>query len=361
MADETKTDTSIKSLYSFGGLLFLVGTVLLGSYQTMAKLADVGKGQPVATPVAILVMEALKLLVSAKGLVDGIGVEAAIRALKEIQPKDYLMYGVPGFLYAFNNNLEIVALQFMDPATNRLLNNLKIPMTAIIFQSFMSKTISKQQWTALGLLVAGSCLASLSNGNASSGELFVTSFGVVVMLFYGAVSASASVFNEYIMKEGTGANQSIHLQNLLLYSWGMLLNGAAFLLFASNGSAAGAGFETSTQLFWWILFVLNGAFHGLVISAVIKYLSSIFKLFMSACAIFVAGFLQLVLGASSLPIGFVAAACMVSAALYLYNTPGLLFKESESASADTNDKPEELKGLTLEEPEEIESAETRQE
>merc|ERR1712086_596522 len=296
----SNSDVSIQSLFSMGGLLFLAGTLLLGSYQTMAKMADLGQGQPVATPVAILLMELLKLLVSAKGLTDAMGTDGAIAALKAVEPKDFLMFGVPGLLYAFNNNLEIMALNYMDPATNRLLNNLKIPSTAIIFQIFMAKTISKNQWIALGMLLVGSCLASLSNGNAKGGELYVTTFGVVIMLFYGLVSASASVFNEYIMKQGAGAEQSIHLQNLLLYSWGIALNGTAFLLF-----------------------------------------SSIFKLFMSACAIFVAGFLQMILlGATSLPFGFIVAACMVSGALYLYN-----LKPPEPAVLEPAPSEEEMESL----------------
>jgi len=99
----SNTDVSIQSLFSLGGLLFLAGTLLLGSYQTMAKMADLGQGQPIATPVAILLMELLKLLVSAKGLTDALGTDGAIAALKAVQPKDFLMFGVPGLLYAFNN------------------------------------------------------------------------------------------------------------------------------------------------------------------------------------------------------------------------------------------------------------------
>ena len=99
----SNSDVSIQSLFSMGGLLFLAGTLLLGSYQTMAKMADLGQGQPIATTVAILLMELLKLLVSAKGLTDAMGTDGAIAALKAVEPKDFLMFGVPGLLYAFNN------------------------------------------------------------------------------------------------------------------------------------------------------------------------------------------------------------------------------------------------------------------
>ena len=57
-------DVSIDSLFSFGGSMFVLGTMLLGSYPSMAKQA----GNPVPAPVAILLMELLKLLVTALSL-----------------------------------------------------------------------------------------------------------------------------------------------------------------------------------------------------------------------------------------------------------------------------------------------------
>eukprot|EP00658_Telonema_sp_P-2_P053268 TRINITY_DN4174_c0_g1_i10.p1 TRINITY_DN4174_c0_g1~~TRINITY_DN4174_c0_g1_i10.p1 ORF type:complete len:368 (-),score=116.30 TRINITY_DN4174_c0_g1_i10:234-1337(-) len=315
-------DVSI-SIFSFGGLLFLCGILLLGSYQGMAKMADVGHGQPVSPPMAILVMELLKLAVSYGKLTTELPPDQLKAAFNSIKTKDLLMYGVPGFFYAFNNNLEIIALRYMDPATNRLLNNLKIVTTALMFRSIMGKQISGQQVVALALLLFGSCLASTNGGSGQDGELYVTGFGVAIMILYGFVSGFAGVFNEYIMKQGVGADLSMHLQNVLLYSWGILLNGSAALFYSSG--APSPGFETATQTMWWIMFVLNGAFHGLVIGAVIKYLSSVFKLFMSACAIFVAGLLQLVLfNATHLPSSFLLAAATVGVALYMYNTPDLL-------------------------------------
>ncbi len=84
----------------------------------------------------------------------------------------------------------------------------------------------------------------------------------------------------------------MHLQNSILYSWGLVFN----LLAASRAPEwKAAGFESSTQLWWWLLFVANGACHGLVIAFVMKILSSIWKLFMSASAVLVAGILQMAL------------------------------------------------------------------
>eukprot|EP00656_Telonema_subtile_P041211 TRINITY_DN4633_c0_g1_i5.p1 TRINITY_DN4633_c0_g1~~TRINITY_DN4633_c0_g1_i5.p1 ORF type:complete len:365 (-),score=76.72 TRINITY_DN4633_c0_g1_i5:110-1204(-) len=328
------------SFFGFGGLLFGCGTLLIGSYQAMAKKSDVGHGQPVSPALAILIMEALKLAVSYNRLRAETTESERATAFASIKPRDILMYGVPGLCYAFNNNLEIVALEHMDPATNRLLNNFKIVTTAMMFRVMMKKHISKQQMLALAMLLFGSCLAGTSKGSGEGGELFVTGVGILIMIVYGCVSGFAGVFNEYIMKQGVGADMSMHLQNLLLYSWGILFNGAAMLYM--NSTKSSPGFESSGQLVWWILFVLNGAFHGLVISAVMKYLSSIFKLFMSACAIFVAGFLQILLfNASHLPISFLAAAAIVSAALYIYNTPDLLFVTQKTVESQPLTKGEE--------------------
>ena len=75
------------------------------------------------------------------------------------------------------------------------------PGTALIFQQLMKKVITPQQWIALALLLVGSCLGSLSGGSPSSGELYVTSTGVAIMLVYGTVSGAAGVYNEHILKE----------------------------------------------------------------------------------------------------------------------------------------------------------------
>ncbi len=270
--------------------------------------------------------------------------------IRQVKFRDAAMYAVPGISYAINNNLEIYALGYMDVTTNRLLNNLKIITTAIFFRVIMNQKQSKQQYVALVLLLFGSCLGSMSTGNKDDGDFFITTFGVILMILYACVSGFASVFNEYIMKNGSGC-ENIFLQNIILYAWGILFNstGMMYSFFASSSSSdlnssegdlvlseyesSGYGFVSFLQLVWWTLFVLNGALHGLVISGVMKYLSSIWKLFMSACAIVFAMTAQILVMGASISLSIVSSLVCTASALYLYKTPGVLFKSPETSSS----------------------------
>jgi hypothetical protein len=298
-------------------------------------------------------MEISKFVISGYKLVNDKGWDTARSMYLGTKPRDAAMYAVPGLLYAINNNLEIYALNYMDIATNRLLNNLKILTTALMYRVIMRQEITKQQYVALGLLLLGSTFAANSKSDQGSGEFYITTFGVFIMIFYSFVSGFASVFNEYIMKNGSGC-ENIFLQNLVLYSWGILFNcsGLFYSLLNSPTSSPSEttddgvvvnlgeyddgngfyGFYSFAQFFWWTCFVLNGTFHGLIISGVMKYLSSIWKLFMSASAIFAAALFQIMVFGASITFSVLGSFVLVSFALYLYKTPGVLFVEQRSAS-----------------------------
>eukprot|EP00940_MAST-03C_sp_MAST-3C-sp2_P000538 g538.t1 len=337
--------------------LFLAGAFLLGSYQPMAKAAEGSDGtQPVPIASSILIMEATKWMISFSRLSkDAGGWNGAKAMIRGIKLKDAAMYAIPGLCYALNNNLEIYVLRYLDPATARTLNNVKILTTALFFRIIMKKSISKQQVVALLMLTGGVCIA-VSGGSSGQQEstAYVTTTGIFLMLVYSMISGFGCVYNEFIMKFGTGSD-NINLQNVVLYSWGLLFNGCGILMSASSSSAAVVetdddlgvletesaggstffGFESMSQLIWWIMFVLNGAFHGLIISAVMKHLSSIWKLFMSGLSIPIAGLCTSILFGAPLALTLVFGSACVVAALYLYQTPGLLFKPpSESATVE---------------------------
>ena len=72
------------------------------------------------------------------------------------------------------------------------------------------------------------------------------------------------ISTEYIYKTGSGMKESIHIQNLSMYMWGMFFNCGA-TIFTSEGR-----YNLSLQgfnIFTWVL-LCNYAFKGLVISQV---------------------------------------------------------------------------------------------
>lgn len=174
--------------------------------------------------------------------------------------------------------------------------------------------------------------------------MYVTTVGILLMLVYASISGFGSVFNEYIMKFGSG-NENINLQNVILYSWGLLFNLIGIFMTGFGGGDSDDattameggpgelrtedvsslfGFTSMAQFVWWTLFLLNGAFHGLIISAVMKHLSSIWKLFMNGLAIPIAGIWQMVMFGAVLNGYFFLACVLVVVSLYVYKTPGVL-------------------------------------
>ena len=173
------------------------------------------------------------------------------------KPKAVLPYAVPGLIYMVNNNLEIFVLKYMDPATFRLLGNMKILTTAVLYRLVMGTAISMQQWVALVMLL----LASMGGVNTSSvegasdAEMHTTFWGVVLMIIYCCNSAAAGIGNEWILKRGEGTQFGIHLQNAVLYMWGVAFNFIGFLYWLhsfvdSDDVPPIFDFENTGQSFW---------------------------------------------------------------------------------------------------------------
>jgi len=311
---------------------FAAGSLMLGSYNTQARMLTdpVTLRMPVPIPLAILLMETMKLIISVNRLV----VERAekdskspLEFLKEtisgISLREALPYAVPGLLYFFNNNLEVFMMRAMDPATARLLMNGKIITTAVIFRLVMGVTIETEQTLCLGALLCACILAAKPpQADAELTLAFITTLGIAYASLHCVISGMASVANEWLMKKGYGADTSIHLQNALLYCWGILFNITVVVPLILTSPEPVFNFSSLPQLANWLLFVANGCFHGLAISFVIKHLTSLHKLFMSSIAVYISGLLNLLLlGAQKLSAVWFASASIAVLATIGYNYP----------------------------------------
>lgn len=84
-----------------------------------------------------------------------------------------------------------------------------------------------------------------------------------VAVLQALLSAIGCVANEKLFK---AKEHSLHLQNLLLYTWGIALNLASFL---TNGSSLGvSSMFTGYNVWTWIL-IVNNSLIGLSISAIL--------------------------------------------------------------------------------------------
>lgn len=322
-----------KALTANGILQMAVLIVLESTVVSLAAASKTSDNRPpYNTSSIVLIVELLKLTVSLfslwqagqqAGLVVTHSADAAkltgeengLGELRRLTLGGFLKYGVPGFLYMINNNLFLTVLTMMPPAYFQLLLNSRVVWTGLAFRWFMGRELTKRQWIASFTLLLG-CVLSQYGGSASGDSVTVVSAtGLILTGVYCAISVSASVYNELLMK----TEPSLHVANVQLYAFGVLFN--VFTLLWQSDSAGGGfwrGWQLSTT---WAICCFNVVI-GLLISRVMKNFDSIMKIFCIACSNLLVYCVSVYTGTQELTAQFLAAFVIVSVAGYRYSTPG---------------------------------------
>ena len=139
---------------------------------------------------------------------------------------------------------------------------------------------------------------------------------------------------------------------MMLYGWGVLFNLLAMLGGDGGRVWRGGLLQGYTQIVW--LLVLNNAFNGLAISAILKYTDNIVRVFAHAAAMMLTMGLEICLfGASPTP-QLLISATVVACAVYLYNRvppPTTQPSPAKSVPVGSSDASGELRPLLTEEEE----------
>ncbi len=192
-------------------------------------------------------------------------------------------------------------------------------------------------WAALALLVGSNLMAQWDLDAADAMQAWNVALVALVVL----CSSAASVSMERVTRERF-AGDSIHLQNMQLYTLGVLLNGGVWL--AMEGSRSGDGSSGSGSsvggswaLHWagqlgWLrcvnawhgCAVLSLSLMGVVTSAVIKYHGNVARIVASSFAVHLSTFVsRMALGFMPTP-HFLLAAMLCQLAIILYNKTSLM-------------------------------------
>jgi probable UDP-sugar transporter A4 len=241
-----------------------------------------------------------------------------------------LPYSIPGILYFINNNLAVHMQVHMDPASYQILSNFKIFTTAILYRLIIKHKLSRQQWFALSLLFLGGLAYSLGTLKNSSfvskkmtsssiimPEMYIHPLGIPMIAIYCTISGLAGVYNEWILKKHY--TESLHLQNVFLYSYGTILNFVPAFTSAMLTSQTGHSFNLfrGFTLYTWII-VITQALNGLFMSVVIKHSSNIIRLFVISFSLIVTALLSLFIFHISFNIYFFISFFTMISALSLY-------------------------------------------
>jgi probable UDP-sugar transporter A4 len=147
--------------------------------------------------------------------------------------------------------------------------------------------------------------------------MYIHPLGIPMIIIYCTLSGLAGVYNEWILKKYY--SQSLHLQNIYLYSYGTILNLIPAVSSAMIISRTGQVFNPfrGFTFYTWII-VLTQALNGLFISVVIKHSSNIIRLFVISFSLIVTTLLSLVIFHISFNIYFFISFMTMICSLSLY-------------------------------------------
>lgn len=210
------------------------------------------------------------------------------------KPQEALKTAVPALLYLLQNNLQYVAVSYLDAATYTVSYQTKTIWSGILSVILLGRTLGPNKWLGIVMLSAGVATVQVAgmqgddtgadlaadaaaNGATADGALFGLGgkmFGLVTILFAAGVSSCAGVYFEKILK---GVQVSLWTRNLQLAFYSVVV-GVAKLMFSAEGAELrvnGNFFLGYTPRTW--LCIATNAFGGLLVGMVIKYADAVLK------------------------------------------------------------------------------------
>ncbi|XP_077212003.1 CMP-sialic acid transporter 2-like [Tasmannia lanceolata] len=240
--------------------------------------------------------------------------------------RNNVLLAVPAFLYAINNYLKFIMQLYFNPATVKMLSNLKVLVIAVLLRFIMRRRFSIIQWEALVLLLIGisvNQLRPLPEGTTAL-VLPVTMGAYICTLVFVTVPSLASVYNEYALK--SQFETSIYLQNLFLYGYGAIFNFLAILVKAIfKGSGSFDILQGHSKATMFIIF--NNAAQGILSSFFFKYADTILKKYSSTAATIFTGIASAALFGHTLTINFMLGISIVFISMHQCFSP--LSKEKD--------------------------------
>lgn len=234
--------------------------------------------------------------------------------------RNNVLLAVPAFLYAINNYLKFIMQLYFNPATVKMLSNLKVFVIALLLKIIMKRRFSIIQWEALALLLIGisvNQLRSLPEGTSALG-LPVATGAYLYTLIFVTVPSLASVFNEYALK--SQYDTSIYHQNLFLYGYGAIFNFLGIVVMAMFKGPSSfdilQGHSKATMLL-----ICNNAAQGILSSFFFKYADTILKKYSSTVATIFTGLASAALFGHTLTMNFILGISIVFISMHQFFSP----------------------------------------
>ncbi|XP_020245930.1 CMP-sialic acid transporter 4-like [Asparagus officinalis] len=319
--------SKISKKYRALNFLLVVGDCILVGLQPilvyMSKVDGKFKFSPIGvnflTEAAKVLFAIVMLLFQARRQKVGEKPLLSVSTLTQAARNNVLL-AVPALLYAVNNYLKFIMQLYFNPATVKMLSNLKVLVIAVLLKMVMRRRFSIIQWEALALLLIGISVNQLRSqpGGTTALDLPVATIAYFYTLIFVTVPSMASVYNEYALK--SQFDTSIYLQNLFLYGYGAIFNFLAIVGIAIFKGPSSfdilQGHSKATMLL-----ILNNAAQGILSSFFFKYADTILKKYSSTVATIFTGIASAVLFGHPLTANFMLGISIVFISMHQFFSP----------------------------------------
>ena len=233
--------------------------------------------------------------------------------LHNLSFKQSLHFLVPAILYGASNTLVYMGMSYINPALFHVFGNTRILTAGILYRIMMGKKQSDIQWLSLMLLSAGAVLASPTDDvTPKPGEN--NFLGLMILILMCLCSTSSSIYTEINYKKTQ--ELSIFFQNIVLYMYGIIVNGV-WLMISDTENLADQGFFYGMDRSAMVVLTAQASM-GVSLSFIFKYLDNIVYVIALTVSMFITAILSIVLFDFEFTIPFCCALIVVTIAIYHY-------------------------------------------
>ncbi|BFY99868.1 hypothetical protein BsWGS_02907 [Bradybaena similaris] len=309
-------------LVSLAALVFQSSLLTITTRHSRTKHVDGNRYLPTT---AVVVSEFFKVIISI--FVLAVTVRKSLLSHLISLRNDVIRCCVPAVLYTLQNNLQFVAVSYLDAATFQVTYQLKILATAVFSVCLLRRHLDAIQWSSLLMLTVGVVIVQFPKSvdcstnkegcgdhEGRSSGMFV---GVISVLAMCVSSGFAGVYTEKLLKS-TSSPESMWLRNLQLAVTSVCIGATCVYLFDGD-VVAHSGFFQGYDAVTWIV-ILQQTVLGLIIAFVMKYADNILKGFATSIAIIVTTMISsLVLHDLQLSSSFLVGTILVILSALLYS------------------------------------------
>lgn len=284
-------------------------------------------GQPMyIASSAVFLAEVLKIIACLLVMYQQKGSWERFRTMikKEIidKPSETIKMFIPSGLYALQNNLLYVALSNLEAATFQVTYQMKIMSTAVFSVVLLGRSLDRDKWIALFLLMIGVTLVQSQSMSSSAATLDTEDIiiapqnpfiGLVAVIASCISSGFAGCYFEKILKT---SETSMWVRNIQLGISGALFSLIGMLMYDTTTILEDGLLQGYDWLTWVV--VANQALGGLLVAIVVKYADNILKGFATSLSIIVSGVISIYLFNFQPSSVFILGAFIVMTSSYLY-------------------------------------------